>query len=172
MEQVVVEIARAGALEGGVELLLGAGLIVALHRGIELGAEGEAVARIAVDERLAGDLLGLAVVVDVGRVEIGAARLDEAVDHLTDGLHVDAAVLALGEAHQAEAQLENVLAKICLHERALRSCPHRVRSVIFIIYDRAGDRQGLFGDGRALTPRPRCAIIIMDKATKERQKRK
>ena len=38
VEQVVVEVSRARALQRGVELLLGAGLVVGLEPGVELGA--------------------------------------------------------------------------------------------------------------------------------------
>ena len=110
MQQVVVEVVGAQALQARLELpldLLGRG--VAEPR-VGLAAQGVAVARVALDQRLARGLLGAGV--DVGRVKVGEARVQEAVHHVADLRHVDGAVLQLGQAHEAKAQLGRVVAKV------------------------------------------------------------
>lgn len=60
------EVACAGALQAGVELLLGALLVTGLEPGIQLGAQGVFVPGIAVSHRRFEGLLRAAVVIDIG----------------------------------------------------------------------------------------------------------
>ena len=108
MEQIKIEIPGPGALQAGIKLLLGALLVVALHGGVKLGGDGIGVSWIAIRHRRLERLLALPQVVYIGGIKIGAARSDEPIRHLAHLGHVDAAVRILGQAHQAEAQLEGV----------------------------------------------------------------
>ena len=82
MEQVVVEIARAGALEARIELLLGRLLVSALHPGIELGRKEVILSVVSVHERLLDGLLRLAHIVHICGIEIPAPCFQEHIHHL------------------------------------------------------------------------------------------
>ena len=100
--EIEVEIIHAALLElapegaGGVE---GAAVLVAR----ELVGEHPGLAGIA-RKGLADDGLGVAVMVGKGRVEVVDAVADGVVDHLRDGVTVDALVGERREAHRPEAQ--------------------------------------------------------------------
>ena len=97
------EVACTGALQAGVELLLGALLVAGLEPGVQLGAQGVLVPGIAVSHRRFERLLRMAVVIDIGGVKISAACRDEPVHHFAHLGDVGAPVLVVGQAHQAEA---------------------------------------------------------------------
>ena len=83
VQEVVVDVVDTEVLELACE----DGLDLGLARHVEgrvLGGHGEAVARVALDDGLAGGLLASALVVDVARVEVGEAGGHELVDHLAD----------------------------------------------------------------------------------------
>ena len=122
VKQVVVKIAGARALQAGVKLLLRAGLVVALQPRVQLGGDGIALPRVAVDHRRLQRRLAGAVVVHVGGIKIGPARLDEMIRHLTDLGDVDGAIGILGQPHEAESQLEGVPFQYFAHFNTSSSC--------------------------------------------------
>ena len=105
MQEVVVDVVDTEVLELACE----DGLDLGLARHVEgrvLGGHGEAVARVALDDGLAGGLLASALVVDVARVEVGEAGGHELVDHLADLLVVEVGGVAAphGQAHHPEPE--------------------------------------------------------------------
>jgi len=108
MKQVIVEIAGARTLQAGVKLLLRAGFVVALQPRVQLGGNGIAFPRIAIDHRRLQRRLTGAVVVHIGGIKIRPARFDKMIRHLTDLGNVDGAIGILGQPHEAESQLKVV----------------------------------------------------------------
>ena len=105
VQEVVVDVVDTEVLELACE----DGLDLGLARHVEgrvLGGHGEAVARVALDDGLAGGLLASALVVDVARVEVGEAGGHELVDHLADLLVVEVGGVAAphGQAHHPEPE--------------------------------------------------------------------
>ena len=139
VQQVVVEIARAGLPE-----LLVENLVAVLQR-VEEGAvqfcsEREAVAGMAVDERLLGHTLAGEAVVHPRCVEIGEALFEEQVDHLLHLLHVHAggAVgVELGQTHESEAEFFH---DGCFLPAARREC--LLRAEAFIISHSSYNKNG------------------------------
>ena len=115
VEEVVVKIPRAGALQAGGKLLLSALFIVGPHPGAQLGGQGVALPGIAVHQGSLGRPLGSAVVVDIGGVEVGLPGGHELVHHLLDLLKVNVPLFVLGQPHQAKTQLGGVCSKIRFH---------------------------------------------------------
>ena len=118
MQQVKVDVAGAEALKAGEELLFCALLVAGSVPGVELGGYGVAVPGVALRNGLSEGLLRAAVVVHEGSVEIGAAGCDEHVGHGLDLLHVYAAVLKLGKAHETEAEPEDLAVVVVFHDAA------------------------------------------------------
>lgn len=100
VEQVVVEIACAGAGQALLQLAVG-GLDVLRDAGVQLGGKGIAFPRVALDQGFAGGLL--AAVVDIGGVKIGKTRRHKGVHHPAGLGNVDR-LPRLRQAHQAKAQ--------------------------------------------------------------------
>ena len=102
VKQIVVDIADAGALQAGIELLPGV-FCVLRHADVEFGRDGIAVTGIAVgDGRLESSFAG-SVIVDVGCVKVSAARRDEPISHLTYLRNIDGTVGIFRKTHEAEA---------------------------------------------------------------------
>ena len=106
VQEVVVEVARAGLLELLVEDAVA--ILEGVEEGaVELGRQGEALARVAVDNGGFGGLLTLEAVIHDGGVKVGEASADEEVHHLLELFDIDARVVVgveKGQAHQAEAE--------------------------------------------------------------------
>ena len=115
VQQIVVEIARSGPLQAGPELLLRAFLVMALHGGVQLGAEGVGFPGIPVRHRLPEGRFAFPVVVYIGRVKVGAPGFDKTVRHLADLRNVDLPVPGLGQPHQPKAQPERIFAQQIVH---------------------------------------------------------
>ena len=115
VQQIVVEIAGSGPLQAGPELLLRAFLVMALHGGVQLGAEGIGFPGIPVRHRLPEGRFAFAVVIHVGCVEVGASRLDKTVRHLADLGNINLPVRGLGQPHQPKAQPERVFTQQIVH---------------------------------------------------------
>ena len=110
VQEVEVEIPRARARKGGGQHALG------LLRGLGAGPGGQLCRQlvglpgVAVHQRGLDGHFALAAEVAVRRVKVGEALGEEEVDHLLGLLDVD--VLAdHGQAHQAEAELFDVLSE-------------------------------------------------------------
>lgn len=116
MEEVVIEIFRAGALQAGLELLFG-GLFRGRHGGVDLGGQGVAFPGIAFHQRLAGGSFRSQV--DIGGIKIGEPGFQEQVHHLLHLFHIDAQALP-GQAHEAESQLGRILSEVIRHSFHLR----------------------------------------------------
>ena len=106
MKPVIVEVSRSGAPQ-----LFGKDHLAVVfafdHIGGQLGRQGEAVTRVARNQRLPGSLLAPAAAVHPGGVKIGEAPRKKGVHHLFHQLDVDAAlVVGIGQRkpHQSEAQ--------------------------------------------------------------------
>ena len=105
--QEVVHVIGTKALERNVKALLGSLLIGHCPRQA-FGGNGERLARIACDERLAERHLGLALVIDERSVEVGIAGFHEGIDHLLELGDVDALDVVFvekREPHAAETHL-------------------------------------------------------------------
>ena len=106
VQEVEVKIPGTCAFKAGVELLLCGSFIRALLPGTELGAERVGFPGIAVHQGKTGSLFGLAVVIDIGGIEVCAAGFQKSVHHLAGLGNIDAAVRILGQTHQTEPQSE------------------------------------------------------------------
>ena len=112
VQQVVVDVAGAGALERGLELLARRALRRG-HRGVKLGGKRVTLARMAVYQRFLDSLLGACI--DMGCIKVGEACVEETIDHFA-GLHnIDTEPL-LGKTHESKAQLGGVLTKPLCHD--------------------------------------------------------
>ena len=108
VQQVEVEIPRAGALKACKELLLRRGFVRVSHESVQFRGQRIALPGIPVRHRGLERRLAQPSVVNIGRVKIGSAGRQEKVCHLTNLRNVDAAVRILGKAHQPEAEPERV----------------------------------------------------------------
>jgi hypothetical protein len=133
MEQVAVEIPGAGALKADLELAFCFCRAVYADGGVQLRRQHEAFSRVAVDQHRLHGLFRTALVVDVGGIEIPQPRGHERVDHLRDRVQIHfPAALGAGQAHQAEAELRNVLGPFCFLHRVLLLCLSSL--FIFFVY--------------------------------------
>ena len=116
MEQVVIEIFRAGALQADLELLFGR-LFRGRHGSVDLGGQGIAFPGIAFHQRLAGGVFRSQV--DIGGIKIGEPGFQEQIYHLLHLFHIDAQAFP-GQAHEAESQLGRILSEVIRHSFHLR----------------------------------------------------
>ena len=110
MEQIEIEPARARTAKGRFELRESVLARAAVYpRGV-LGREHVSVARVTLHQRAAYRVL--AARVRPGRVEIGKARGQEHVDHLTGLRNVDLVACCPRQTHQPETQFFDVFSEV------------------------------------------------------------
>ena len=101
MQQAEIKVARPGALETGVDLLLGISFVLC-HPGVDLRGQGVAVPRVTGTQRLAGRRFG--ALIDICGVKVGQTGFQELVRHHGNLFHVNGSVRQPRQTHQAEAQ--------------------------------------------------------------------
>ena len=106
VQQIVVEIPRAGSLQTGVKFLLCELLILALAPAHQLRCDGICIPGMPVRNRGLESRFAASVVVDKRRIEVSAACGDKAVRHFAHLGNVNASVFVLGQPHQPKAQPE------------------------------------------------------------------
>ena len=114
MQQIIVEITCACALQAGGELLFRV-LFVLGHTCVQFRSKSEGIPRISLNQRFFDRLLGAASVIDVSGVKISAARFDEQIHHFGSLFNVDAAILKFRKTHQSETELKGVFSQIIRH---------------------------------------------------------
>ena len=90
VQQIVIEITGAAAIQADLDLLLGCFLAVDVRRAHQLAGDSIGFAGITLDQRFLHRFLAAGV--HIGGIEIGAAGFDEAVDHDLDLFNVDGPV--------------------------------------------------------------------------------
>ena len=123
VKEVEVEVACARLPERGLELGHGVLTALAANPGSSLGGQLEALARVALDERLADGLLASRI--GPGGVEVGESGVHEQVDHLLRLLDVDG-LARLGQAHEAKSQPLDARGAVLVDVIACHECPSLV----------------------------------------------
>jgi len=109
VEQVIVKVAYPGALERGPEHGLRLLSVPRAGPGRQLGGKHIALARVSLDERLAGGRLG--ALIAIGCIKVREPTLQEQIHHLRHLIQIDLSPKA-GQAHQAKAQLGDFFTQI------------------------------------------------------------
>ena len=106
VHQIIIEIVDAALLELLRKDALLIALLLQVHTG-QLACQKEALARVALDQRFADNVLALEAMVHISRVEIAKSARQEGVNHATDLWHVHrlrVVCVKHGQAHHAKSK--------------------------------------------------------------------